>query len=66
MLGILIDQDDTDNSDGSNFFYGVSLIQSKLSLEFAPPGEIPLPAAAWLFGSALLGLAGFVRRRKSD
>lgn len=26
--------------------------------------EVPLPAAAWLFGSALLGLAGVARRRK--
>lgn len=24
---------------------------------------VPLPAAAWLFGSALLGLAGFSKRR---
>ena len=26
---------------------------------------VPLPAAAWLFGSALAGLAGFSRRRKA-
>jgi hypothetical protein len=26
---------------------------------------IPLPAAVWLFGSGLIGLAGFARRRKS-
>jgi len=29
------------------------------------PDPIPLPAAAWLFGSALLGLAGVARRKKS-
>lgn len=28
-------------------------------------GEVPLPAAAWLFGSALLGLAGVSRKRKA-
>ena len=28
--------------------------------------EVPLPGAAWLFGSALLGLAGIQRRRKSS
>ena len=28
------------------------------------PNEVPLPAAAWLFGSALLGL-GMVKRKKS-
>ena len=26
---------------------------------------VPLPAAAWLFGTALIGLAGFSRRRKA-
>lgn len=29
----------------------------------AIPGEVPLPAAAWLFGSALFGLAGVARRK---
>lgn len=28
------------------------------------PTEIPLPAAAWLFGSGLIGLAGVARKRK--
>lgn len=27
--------------------------------------EVPLPAATWLFGSGLLGLAGLARKRKS-
>ena len=27
--------------------------------------EVPLPAAAWLFGSGLIGLAGAVRRRRA-
>jgi hypothetical protein len=26
---------------------------------------VPVPAAAWLFGSGLLGLAGIARRRKT-
>ena len=30
-----------------------------------PPGEIPVPAAAWLFGSGLLGLVGMSRRKAS-
>lgn len=29
-------------------------------------GEVPLPAAAWLFGSGLLGLAGMARRRRQQ
>ena len=31
----------------------------------APVSEIPVPAAAWLFGSALVGLIGINRKRQS-
>jgi len=27
---------------------------------------VPIPAAAWLFGSGLLGLVGIARRKKTD
>ena len=30
------------------------------------PASVPVPAAVWLFGSGLLGLAGFLRRKRSD
>ncbi len=30
----------------------------------ATPNAVPVPAAAWLFGSALVGLAGIGRKRK--
>lgn len=30
----------------------------------APVSAVPIPAAVWLFGSGLLGLAGIARRRK--
>ena len=30
-----------------------------------PPAVVPVPAAIWLFGTALVGLIGFNRRRKS-
>lgn len=30
-----------------------------------PPPSVPLPAAAWLFGSGLLGLVGVARRRRA-
>lgn len=39
----------------SAFIYGDRLV---------PPAAIPLPAAVWLFGSGLLGLAGVARRRR--
>jgi hypothetical protein len=31
----------------------------------AAPSAVPVPAAAWLFGSALVGLAGIGRKRKA-
>lgn len=32
--------------------------------DFVSPSPVPVPAAAWLFGSALLGFVGFNRRNK--
>ena len=34
------------------------------NLSLAGTSAVPVPAAAWLFGSGLLGLIGFARRRK--
>ena len=31
-----------------------------------PPSTVPIPAAAWLFGSAILGLLGIARRKKAS
>lgn len=31
-----------------------------------PPAEVPVPTAAWLFGSGLIGLAGAARRRSNE
>lgn len=41
-------------------------LNSGLSVDVVvtPPPPVPLPAAAWLFGSALLGLVGVRRRRR--
>lgn len=30
-----------------------------------PPAAVPVPAAAWLMGSGLIGMGGFIRRRKA-
>lgn len=30
-----------------------------------PPAAVPVPAAAWLFGSALLGLGGIARKKRA-
>jgi hypothetical protein len=32
--------------------------------DVCPPAAVPVPAAVWLFGSGLVGLAGIARRRK--
>lgn len=35
------------------------------NFNFTAPAEVPVPAAVWLFGSGLVGLAGIARRRKT-
>ena len=59
-LRILIDQ----NNEG----WAVALAKSVIATDGEGPGnpnpgaEVPVPAAAWLFGSALLGFVGFRRK----
>lgn len=55
-----------DGVDKYSFTCGVATGCSRFSVLFAVAEEIPLvpvPAAAWLFGSALIGLLGVKRRR---
>ncbi len=33
-------------------------------VEFGTPNPVPVPAAAWLFGTALVGFVGYSRRRR--
>jgi hypothetical protein len=42
---------------------GLSAV-GQLSLNFTTAPAVPVPAAAWLMGSGLIGLAGVARRRK--
>jgi hypothetical protein len=46
-------------------FLGDAGFLGTVSGTFAPVAAVPVPAAAWLFGSALLGLAGIGRKRKA-
>jgi hypothetical protein len=51
---------------GDNMFYVFAVEGSALptfQAQSITPSAVPVPAAAWLFGSGLLGLAGFARRR---
>ncbi len=46
--------------------YGIEIAQ--YGIQIGQPGSVspvPVPAAAWLFGSGLLGMAGIIRRRNS-
>jgi hypothetical protein len=59
---------ETDTTFSSNYNVISSTEEVVLSLtEMAalPPSEVPVPAAAWLFGSALLGLGSMKRRQKA-
>jgi len=50
---------------GGTMISGGSVFQD-LDLRFrvTPLSTVPVPAAVWLFGTALIGLAGFSKRRK--
>jgi len=37
-----------------------------IDLHIQAPAPVPVPAAAWLFGSGLLGLVGMARRKKAN
>ena len=47
-------------------FSSYSINLDLTSLTFTAVSSVPVPAAVWLFGSGLVGLAGVARRRKSS
>jgi hypothetical protein len=49
-----------DNLNGAQSMYGE---WTSLNLTVVPT-VVPVPAAVWLFGSGLMGLAGIARRKK--
>ena len=59
-LGIrLINQNDIDLSNLADWASSVDFDDVQLSVS-----AVPVPAAVWLFGTALIGLVGFGKRRK--
>lgn len=47
-----------------NFDIGSVVINGGINLTMKP-AAVPLPAAVWLFGSGLIGLIGFAKRKKA-
>ncbi len=47
----------------ANYYYRMNIQLVAAGAE--APSAVPVPAAAWLFGSAIVGLAGIGRKRKS-
>lgn len=60
FLALYDEQTDPDTGESLKFYspYHLNVTLS------APAPAVPVPAAAWLFGSGLLGLAGAARRRR--
>ncbi|TPQ24586.1 hypothetical protein [Methylomonas koyamae] len=58
----LMNVDGTLNEDGKKVMGHISINPNRSG---APVSSVPLPATAWLFGSALLGLIGIKRRAAS-
>ncbi|RRQ20541.1 VPLPA-CTERM sorting domain-containing protein [Thiohalobacter thiocyanaticus] len=52
--------------DHESGFFGGGELQQGNGDEVAPPEAVPLPAAAWLFGSGLLGMVGVARRKSNS
>ena len=50
---------------GDNYGQDYNFVFNTGGVTIAAPAAVPVPAAAWLFGSAIVGLAGIGRKRKA-
>jgi len=53
-----------DNGPFSGFNANFDMTSVTMTNYTPTPSAVPVPAAVWLFGSGLVGLAGIARRRK--
>ena len=64
-LGLLLDFQPPSTVPGDYFgLSGLQLVQTS-SAPIDPIPPVPVPAAVWLFGTALIGMIGFGKRRKA-
>jgi len=54
----------SDNTNSCNVSWNFGTTQLVVDVQTVEVPPVPVPAAAWLFGSGLLGLAGVMRRQK--
>jgi hypothetical protein len=61
--GAYINSLDIDTGASARLFASDALYRES-GLAIAPVSPVPVPAAIWLFGTGLIGLIGFTKRRK--
>ncbi|MFI3199673.1 MAG: esterase-like activity of phytase family protein [Methylococcaceae bacterium] len=64
-LYIANDNDFVPGVAGANQFYVFAVADAGLNFQAQQIAAVPVPAAVWLFGTALIGLTGFARKRKA-
>ena len=64
-LYVANDNDFVPNIAGSNQFYVFAVADTALNFQAQQLTAVPVPAAAWLFGTGLIGLTGLCKRRKT-
>ncbi len=64
-LYVANDNDFIPGTAGSNQFFVFAVADTALTFQAQQISAVPVPAAAWLFGTGLIGLLGSVRKRKS-
>lgn len=52
-------------ADSVSFGENFAAVNASTSLHLTEVSAVPVPAAVWLFGSGLIGLVGFARRKKA-
>ncbi len=63
-LYVANDNDFVPASSGTNQFYVFAVADTALTYQAQQISAVPVPAAVWLFGTGLMGLLGFTRKRK--